>query len=266
MARGAGGAGAGPSRGGAGVTPVVLCIGGMDSSGGAGLLRDAASVATAGARTRVAVTAVTAQSDARVRAVSPVAPELVVAQIASALESRVDAVKLGMLVDAPTVAAVAGALPQVPLVLDPVLASSSGRALLDPPGVAALIEALLPRTEVLTPNLPELSAFGACFGISGEPEIVRALQGAGCRWVLVKGGHADGQGCEDRLYGPDGPDGAIERIHGPRHPRTLRGTGCQLASAIAAGRALGHTVPEAVRRARRLLEARFTAEGRRDEA
>lgn len=266
MARGAGRAGAGPSRGGAGVTPVVLCIGGMDSSGGAGLLRDAASVATAGARTRVAVTAVTAQSDARVRAVSPVAPELVVAQIASALETRVDAVKLGMLVDAPTVAAVAGVLPQVPLVLDPVLASSSGRVLLDPPGVAALIEALLPRTEVLTPNLPELSAFGACFGISGEPEIVRALQGAGCRWVLVKGGHADGQGCEDRLYGPDGPDGAIERIHGPRHPSTLRGTGCQLASAIAAGRALGLTVPEAVRRARRLLEARFIAEGRRDEA
>ncbi|NVK61255.1 MAG: hydroxymethylpyrimidine/phosphomethylpyrimidine kinase [Rhodobacteraceae bacterium] len=245
------------------MTPVVLCIGGMDSSGGAGLLRDAASVAAAGARTRVAVTAVTAQSDARVRAVSPVAPELVVAQIASALESRVDAVKLGMLVDAPTVAAVAGVLPQVPLVLDPVLASSSGRVLLDPPGVAALIEALLPRTEVLTPNLPELSAFGACFGISGEPEIVRALQGTGCRWVLVKGGHADGQGCEDRLYCPDG---AIERIHGPRHPRTLRGTGCQLASAIAAGRALGHAVPEAVRRARRLLEARFIAEGRRDEA
>lgn len=242
------------------MTPRVLLVGGTDSSGGAGLARDIATVARMGAETRIAVTAVTAQTDARVSAVIAVPPEGVAAQVGAA--GSVDAVKIGMLGSAPVVAAVAGALPCAPLVLDPVLASTSGHALLDARGMDALIADLLPRTAVLTPNLPELRMLSLRLGLedgADEGTSVRALMARGCRAVVVKGGHAEpGSHCEDRLHLAGG---AIRIFRGPRHDVALRGTGCQLASAISVTLGRGGDLCTAVSTARALVMSRFRGRG-----
>ena len=236
----------------------LLLIGGLDSSGGAGILRDAATAAQHGVPYRTAVTAVTAQTDAAVTTIHLVPAPVIRAQIAAAGE--VAAIKIGMLGTAAIVTAIADALPPVPLVLDPVLRASSGRALLDPPGLRLLIGRLLPRCMLLTPNLPELALLGRALGLpegTTEAEIAAALIAAGARNVLVKGGHAATPGrCEDRLYRATG---TVLRFAGPRHRATLRGTGCQLATGIAAEIALGRALPEAIPRARALLAQRFAA-------
>lgn len=236
----------------------VLFIGGMDSSGGAGLLRDAATALALGAPHRVAVTAVTAQSDRQVAASLPMPSKIVDTQIALAADARIGAAKTGMLVNRAVVEAVAAGLPPVPLVVDPVLCASSGGALLDREGLAALIALLLPRATVLTPNLPELQALGLALGraaTADEAEVVAALLARGCGAVLVKGGHEpQGAMVEDRLYRPARPPLAFR---GPRQADTLRGTGCQLASALAVGLAQGWTLPEAVESAKAAVMARF---------
>ncbi|MBY6120469.1 hydroxymethylpyrimidine/phosphomethylpyrimidine kinase [Mameliella alba] len=234
----------------------VLLIDGMDSSGGAGLLRDGATLGAMGVPYRVAVTAVTAQSDIRVSAVQPVQPEVVAAQIAAAED--VAAVKIGMLGTAAIAGAVADALPAAPLVLDPVLVSSSGYRLLDAVGQAILIARLLPRAALVTPNLPELQALGRALGQPAGravPEIARALLAHGCGAVLVKGGHAeDGEVCEDLLFRDAG---APVAYRAPRLPGSLRGTGCQLASAIAGGLSRGRPLEAAVADARAQVLARL---------
>lgn len=236
----------------------LLLIGGFDSSGGAGILRDAATAVAHGVPFRTAVTAVTAQTDQAVTAIHPVPASVLRHQIAAA--GAVAAVKIGMLGTAAAVATVADALPPVPLVLDPVLRASSGLALLDPPGLRLLIGRLLPRCTLLTPNLPELALLGQATGLppdATEAEIVAALIAAGAGNVLVKGGHAATPNhCEDRLYRPEGTP-----LHftGPRHAATLRGTGCQLATGIAAELAQNRDLPTAITSARTILARRFTA-------
>ena len=238
------------------MTARVLLIGGMDSSGGAGLARDIATASQMGADTCVAVTAVTAQTDGGVRAVQLLAPEVVAEQIRCA--GPVDAIKIGMLGTAAIVDAVARALPPAPLVVDPVLASSSGHALLDTEGRHRLISDLLPRTSLLTPNLPELSILALDLGLVDDvDEGTRAcaVLARGCGAVLVKGGHAEpGPICEDRLYGANG---IRARFSGPRHGVLLRGTGCQLASAIAVALAQGIDLEQAVTTARHQVNLRF---------
>lgn len=238
------------------MTPRVLFIGGTDSSGGAGLARDIATAAQMGADTCVAVTAVTAQTDASVYVVHPIPPTDVAAQIMAA--GSVGAVKIGMLGSAEIVSAVAEALPSAPLVLDPVLASSSGHALLDAQGIDALISDILPRTTLLTPNLPELRMLALRLGLGqnvDEDTCVSALIARGCRAVLVKGGHAEpGSYCEDRLYLASG---ALQIFGGPRYEFSLRGTGCQLASAISVSLGDGGDLHTAVSKARTLVMLRF---------
>ncbi|TNE68664.1 MAG: hydroxymethylpyrimidine/phosphomethylpyrimidine kinase [Rhodobacteraceae bacterium] len=210
-------------------TPVLM-IGGLDSSGGAGVLRDCAVAEAFGVPARVAVTAVTAQSDQAVSAVHPVPPDTIRAQIAIA--GQVGAVKIGMLGTAETVRAVAELLPPVPCVVDPVLMTSSGHMLLDETGIAALIADLLPKTDLLTPNLPELSALARALGLAPDDRegCVAKLLKLGCGAVLVKGGHDDGPQSVDRLYRGTRP--ALD-FTARRTDSTLRGTGCRLASAIA---------------------------------
>lgn len=236
--------------------PRVLFIGGTDSSGGAGLARDIATAAQLGAEACLAVTAVTAQTDEAVHAVRLMDPADVALQVKAAGE--VGAVKIGILGSAEVASAVAEVLPSVPLVLDPVLASSSGAALLEEKGVDTLIAELLPRTTLLTPNLPEFEMLAARLGIAEyaeEGERVRALIRCGCGAVLVKGGHAeDADFCEDRLYLPSGE---LTRFRGPRFGFPLRGTGCQLASAIAVGLAKGVDLGTAVEDARASVASRF---------
>ncbi|PTQ68291.1 hydroxymethylpyrimidine/phosphomethylpyrimidine kinase [Celeribacter persicus] len=221
----------------------VLMIGGLDSSGGAGVLRDCAVANAFGVTARVAVTAVTAQSDHAVSAVHLVSPDTVRAQIAIA--GQVGAVKIGMLGTAGTVRAVADTLPPAPCVLDPVLMSSSGHMLLDEAGTEALLDCLLPKTDLLTPNLPELSALARHFGLAPKEHeacVARLLQ-RGCGAVLVKGGHAGGTESVDRLYRPGLP---VVPFTAPRTNSTLRGTGCRLASAIAAHLSKGARLVSAI--------------------
>ncbi|MCV2878453.1 hydroxymethylpyrimidine/phosphomethylpyrimidine kinase [Sedimentimonas flavescens] len=235
----------------------VLLIGGMDSSGGAGLLRDAQALEQAGCHARVAVTAVTAQTNRGLLASQPMAPEMVAAQIRAALAcGPIRAVKIGMLGTASIVAAVAEELPDLPIILDPVMATSSGGALLDYAGLSAMI-AFLPRVLLLTPNLPELAVIAAHLGPeTGTIEAsARKLLAHGAQHVLVKGGHAEEIAATDLLFSADAQPVPFTA---PRIPKSLRGTGCYLASAIAARLAQGAPIETACAEAKAALHSLFT--------
>lgn len=217
----------------------VLVIAGSDSSGGAGLTRDVRTLAHFGAGALCALTAVTAQSDARVSAVHLLPPELVRAQIEAALDTgRVAAIKIGMLGTGAIVLAVAASLPPrstIPLVLDPVLAASSGGELLDAAGRRALLDTLLPLATVVTPNIPEAAALLATDSARGEATRLQqaaALLALGPEAVLLKGGHDDGPEAADLLLARDAPPYWLRARRGSA---ARRGTGCTLSSAIAAG-------------------------------
>ena len=243
--------------------PAILVIAGTDSSGGAGLAADIRTAACHDVNARLAVTAVTAQTDGRVRRIDVMPPALVADQVALALEDgHVSAVKIGMLGNAAVVGAVADALSGYsgPIVLDPVIAASSGGLLLSEGGIATLIARLLPITRLVTPNLPELDILAARLGVPAGADTdakARALIEAGAGAVLVKGGHGDGQDAVDILYRRDRPP---LRLASPRIAATLRGTGCTLATATACRLALGDTAEDACRGAkafvRRLLRER----------
>ena len=235
----------------------VLVIAGSDSSGGAGLTRDVRTLARLGVEVLCVLTAVTAQTDAQVTAVHPVPPEVIRAQMVAALATgRVRAIKLGMLGTRGAVLAVAATLPPaatVPLVLDPVLAASSGAELLDAGGREALRELLLPRATVLTPNIPEAAALLGERRAADEEELVRqgrALLTLGPQAVLVKGGHGEGMFATDLLLTHAG---APQRLTAPRSAARRRGTGCTLSSAIAAGLATGLELPQACERAKQFV-------------
>jgi hydroxymethylpyrimidine/phosphomethylpyrimidine kinase len=219
----------------------VLVIAGTDSSGGAGLTRDVAALAHFGIEALCAITAVTAQTDAAVLGVTRLPLEMVRAQIAAALATgRVAAVKTGMLVDGAMVEAVADSLPpRLPLIVDPVLAATSGGELLDGAGRTALMKRLLPRATLLTPNLSEAALLLGALVASTEDEVIaqgRALCARGAAAVLMKGGHAQLPLATDWLLTADGE---CERFTAPRVAAQQRGTGCALATAIAAGMAAG---------------------------
>ena len=223
--------------------PVVIVIGGTDSSGGAGLVRDIATLTELGCEARPVVTAVTAQTDEAVRSVIAIAPDLVAQQLSSALASGpVGAIKTGMLHSGETVSAVASILQDqgaTPLVVDPVLMSSSGTHLLDPDGIEALKSRLLPLCALTTPNLPEAETLT---GHQDPGRQAKALLELGAAAVLIKGGHGTGDTSADRLYQHGQPEMAFSA---PRLNATLRGTGCMLASAIAAHLSLGRARHEA---------------------
>jgi hydroxymethylpyrimidine/phosphomethylpyrimidine kinase len=221
----------------------VLVIAGVDSSGGAGLVRDVATLTRLGVPALCAVTAVTAQSDTAVSAIHAVPPALVRSQIEAAFATcPVTAVKIGMLVTRTTVLAVAEALAAhaaVPVVLDPVLLSSSGVTLLDAAGQAALMETLLARATLITPNIPELGMLLGCAAAGTDRELLQqgqALLARGAVAVLLKGGHASGAQASDLLLQRHAP---LKRYTAARSAHGRRGTGCALATAIAAGLSRG---------------------------
>jgi hydroxymethylpyrimidine/phosphomethylpyrimidine kinase len=201
------------------------------------------------------VTAVTVQSDSRVSAVHPLPPELVRAQIEAALATgRVGAIKIGMLGTGAVALAVAACLPpreRVPMVLDPVLASSSGAALLDARGRQVLREHLAPRATLVTPNIPEAAALLGIEPATTEEEVLRqahAWLALGPAAVLIKGGHGSGGEAVDLLVSAEA---SPRRLVSVRSARTHRGTGCALATGIAAGLAAGMELGDACARARR---------------
>ncbi|CAA9337456.1 MAG: Hydroxymethylpyrimidine phosphate kinase ThiD [uncultured Frankineae bacterium] len=230
--------------------PVALTVAGSDSSGGAGIQADLKTFAALGVFGASAITALTAQNTTGVRDVHGVPVANVVAQVEAVLDDLdVRAVKTGMLATAEVVRAVAGLADRLPhLVVDPVMVASSGARLLEASAERAYVDALLPRAAVLTPNLHEAQVLlGAPITTLDEQrEAARALGELGPRAVLVKGGHTvAGAGDEavDVLW-----DG--ERLLELRAPRVAgtndHGTGCSLASAIAAGLAKGDDLVTAV--------------------
>lgn len=234
--------------------PRVLVIAGTDSSGGAGLIRDVQVIADFGARACCAITAVTAQTHSHVDGTFVLSPDLVRQQLRTALQSGpVDAIKIGMLGTGAIVRAVLEELPdrtQVPIVLDPVLASSSGAPLLDSDGVWLMREQLIARSTLVTPNLIEAATLlgreVANTVVEQSNQAVELLR-LGSEAVLLKGGHGSDSGAIDVLTTPSASPIALAT---KRVNATMRGTGCGLGSAIAALLAAGASVESACRQAK----------------
>ncbi len=241
--------------------PRLLSIAGSDSGGGAGIQADLKAFAACGAHGMTAITAITAQNTTGVTAVHTVPPEIILAQVrAVAQDIGIDAVKIGMLGTVATIEAVARALAELPastpVVLDPVMVSESGAELLAPEARAVLIELLLPRATVLTPNLPEARTLlnrdattqahpgQADTGADAE-ELARGLHALGPHAVVITGGHREQ--AVDVFY--DGRQ--LVEISGPRYEsRAAHGSGCTHSSILAAGLARGEEPLEAARTAK----------------
>ena len=223
----------------------VLTIAGSDSGGGAGIQADLKTFLALGVHGMSALTAVTAQNSVGVHGWWPLPVEGVRAQIRAVVDDiGVDAVKLGMLGTAEVAAAVADELVGVgvPVVVDPVCVSKHGDSLLSPDALAVLRERVIPLATVVTPNLDEVAELTGVrvTGEEGLEEAARAVHALGARWTLVKGGHLAGEAVD--LLWP-----AKTRYAAPRlDNRHTHGTGCTLASAIAARLAWGDEVPDAV--------------------
>ncbi len=246
------------------VGPRVLVVAGLDPSGGAGLVADLEALRAAGARGWAVAAALTAQGPLGARGFEPVSETMLLAQIDALLagRERPRAVKTGMVGSAALARTLANRLAaaplrRVPLVVDPVLAASSGVPLLELGGAApgdALVP-LLARARLATPNLPELAALTG-EDVSTDDAAIRAARKLPARAVLVKGGHRRGAPVDLLVEG-----GRVVRLVGRRRPGTFRGTGCRLASAAAAFLAAGAPVEEAVRRAKRIVERYLDAGG-----
>lgn len=236
--------------------PSVLSVAGSDPSGSAGLQLDLRVLALFGVHPMGVATALTVQTPRGVRAVHGLAPKIVAEQLEALFEDAPPAVvKVGMVHKAThvrTLARLLAAHPKTRVVIDPVFFSTNGVMLSDERAAARLVDDLVPRATVVTPNLAEAAL------ITGKPVVdfptMRAAAGSlvlmGAAAALVKGGHLDGDPIDVLCVG--------ERMRAWRSQRvrvTPRGTGCALASAIAARLALGDTVEEAVVAARRFVRA-----------
>jgi hydroxymethylpyrimidine/phosphomethylpyrimidine kinase len=258
-------------------TRVALTIAGSDSGGGAGIQADLKAFARCGVHGCSAITAITAQNTVGVQAIHSLPPEIVLAQVRSVLaDIRVDAVKVGMLGTSPVSLAVARALdelpPETPVVVDPVMVAESGARLLDPDAQRALVEEILPRATVLTPNLPEARVLaGEPPGASREDDeacdddeveaLARAVLALGPRVVVLTGGH---RARAADLFLDSADAGSIVAIAGERHPDgAAHGSGCTHSSVLAAQLALGSSPLEAARTAR-ALAGDAVANGLRD--
>ncbi len=232
--------------------PIVLTFAASDPTGGAGLQADILTLASLGCHPLSVVTAITVQDTAGVEGVLPIDAEWVADQARALLEDMpVAAFKLGMLGSVEVIAAIAEVIadyPDVPVVLDPVLASGRGDQFADEEMVEAMIGLLLPQTTLLTPNSLEARRLVQEMGEAGEDvrdlaECARRLVGAGCEYVLVTGTHEGTPQVINTLYGSHG---AVRTDRWDRLPGSYHGSGCTLASAIAAHLASGVNVADAV--------------------
>jgi hydroxymethylpyrimidine/phosphomethylpyrimidine kinase len=231
-------------------TPVAMTIATSDSGGGAGIQADLKAFARCGVHGTSAIVALTAQNTHEVISVETLPRQFILDQVRAVVEDMgVDAIKIGMLFDEPTIDAVAEALDmvgEVPIVVDPVMVAESGAVLLRPEARRALIERILARAAVVTPNLAEARELT---GLADAPpeDLARAIVDLGPAVAVVTGGHTDDGA--DRFF--DGEH--LELIEGPRHPGgASHGSGCTHSSALAARLALGDTPLEAARAAREI--------------
>lgn len=233
------------------MTPVALTIAGSDPCGGAGLQADLKTFHQHGVYGTSVVTLLTVQNTRSVAAIETLDPQFVLAQLDAILEDlRPQAAKTGALGNAAIVAALAerAASFEFPLVVDPVMVSKHGAALIDSDASAVLTQKLLPHVFLITPNLPEASALAAMdvTDLASMEQAAARIAGAGTKNVLIKGGHR-GVDASDLLWA----DGRVYTLPGARiETRHTHGTGCVLSAAIAARLAMGEDLVSAVHAAK----------------
>jgi len=233
----------------------VLIIAGSDSGGGAGIQADIKTCAAFGAYAATAITAVTAQNTQGVQSIEVLPPDLVMQQIQSVMSDiGADVIKIGMLANKEIIEVVAKAIEDEPayVILDPVMVATSGDKLLDDAAIDALKNKLVPLCDVITPNVPEAEVLTGC-KIEDVDDLGKAgqvLLKMGAYAAVMKGGHLPGNTVVDVLVSED--ENAVMTAPRIRSKHT-HGTGCTLASAIAAGMALGTPLDEAVNAAREFV-------------
>ncbi len=233
---------------------VALTIAGSDSSGGAGIQADLKTFQALGVFGMSAVTAVTVQNTQRVYDIQEMRPEIVHDQITCLFDDiSIHVVKIGMVASIPLIEAIADALGTIerlpPVILDPVMVSKSGYALLAPDAQAALVRYLFPLARVVTPNLPEAEALlgKKIADVDTMKAAAREISALGAKMVVVKGGHLEQGSATDVLF-----DGEGFRLLERRRIDTgnTHGTGCTFSSAIAAHMAKSETFFDAVAKAK----------------
>lgn len=236
--------------------PIALTIAGSDSGGGAGIQADLKTFLALGVHGTSAIVALTAQNTTGVSAIHPVPPTFVREQISQVVtDMGVDAAKTGMLGSSEMVSAVADAIVEFQIdkvVVDPVFVSKNQDVLLEQEAVGALVDKLFPLALVITPNLYEA---GHLLGhkitdLVAMRDAVKALHDMGPKFVLVKGGHLDGEAVDVLYDGTHLVEFSSERIDSPH----THGTGCTLSAAITAYIAKGQTVPHAIEAAKRYID------------
>ncbi len=239
---------------------VTWTIAGSDSGGGAGIQADLRVFHALGLHGCSAITALTAQNSRGVEHTEVPEATVLTAQL-EALCSDLPpaAVKIGLSGNADTIRAIARVLdrlPDIPVVIDPVLRPTRGRRFLDDPAVAAWVDHLLPRADLITPNLPEAEALAGrtASGLEDLPDLAGALRARGAKAVLLKGGHAEDHAGLPRMHDYVATPHAAGWISTPRvdTPHT-HGTGCVLSAGITAFLAQGYPLPDAVVLGRALL-------------
>jgi hydroxymethylpyrimidine kinase/phosphomethylpyrimidine kinase len=243
------------------IIPVALTVAGSDSGGGAGIQADLKTFFACGVHGASAVTSVTFQNTLEVRGRCDLPPDAVREQMAAILDDLpVDAAKTGMLANAPIIRMVARTLSEYGvdnLVVDPVMVSTSGHALLDEEAVEVLTSELFPLATLVTPNLHEAARLSG-LDLHGLDDFARAAErilAMGPYAVVIKGGHfeADGGQAVDLLFTREG---GIDRFSAPRRAGVKpHGSGCVFSAAIAAHLARGDALPDAVRKAKRVVTA-----------
>lgn len=237
----------------------VLSIAGSDSSGGAGIQADLKTFSSLGVYGATAITAITAQNTVGVHSQFAIAPEMVQSQIVAVMEDiEPDVIKIGMLANAEVATAVADALSRysTPIILDPVMVSSSGHRLLSVEAEEVVKRRLLPMATLITPNIPEMEALTSMplTTLDEKHAAARHLIALGARAVLLKGGHEDGDIKTDILYQNSAESIITSYFSAPTiATRNIHGTGCTLSSAIAAYVARGLKLEDAVREAKAYL-------------
>lgn len=232
--------------------PTVLSIAGSDSGGGAGIQADLKTFSSLGVYGATAITAITAQNTQGVHSQFALPPQMVYDQIIAVMEDiHPSVIKIGMLSNLQVAAVVADALERysIPIILDPVMVSSSGHRLLSAEAQEVLKERLLPMAQLVTPNIPEMEALSdmPLLTISDKYNAAKHLLSLGVQSVLLKGGHEEGEVKVDILY-QKSPQGIVTCSFSSEtlNTRNIHGTGCTLSSAIAAYMARGLDLKDAV--------------------
>lgn len=232
--------------------PIVLSIAGSDSGGGAGIQADLKTFSSLGVYGATAITAITAQNTQGVHSQFALPPQMVYDQIIAVMEDiHPSVIKIGMLSNVQVAAVVADALERysIPIILDPVMVSSSGHRLLSVEAQEVLKDRLLPMAQLVTPNIPEMEALSdmPLLTISDKYNAAKHLLSLGVQSVLLKGGHEEGDTKVDILY-QKSPQGIVTYSFSSDtlNTRNIHGTGCTLSSAIAAYMARGLDLKDAV--------------------